>query len=120
MSDIRRNEGIVVTGGSFQATSVAVGQNAQSIVNSATDALTSRGADDLAAKLDELLRAVQEHEGELPDPAQAYQLTSRAAEELGRDSPDVPTALGFLDRLAELAKPAATVAAAVASVVALL
>ena len=120
MSDSEHNEGIIVTGGSFQATSVAVGRNAQSIVGSAADTLTARGEGDLAAKLEELLRAVQEHAGELDDPDEAVKLTGRVAEELGRKSPDVPTVRGFLDRLAGLAGPAATIATAVAGVVALL
>jgi len=120
MSDTGHNEGIIVTGGSFQATSVAVGRNAQSIVGSAADTLTARGEDELAAMLQALLRAVQEHAGELGDPEQAVALTGRVAEELGRESPDVPTVRGFLDRLAGLAGPATTIATAVAAIVALL
>jgi hypothetical protein len=120
MSDTERNEGIVVTGGSFQATSVAVGRNAQSIVGSATATLTARGDADLAAKLDALLSAVQDNARELGDPDQALALTGRVAEELGRDSPDVPTVRGFLDRLAGLAGPVTTIATAAAAVAALL
>ena len=94
MSDMQRNEGVIVTGGSFSAGVVAVGQHASVVVSGTVDALKARGQPDIAAKLEELLDAVRAKGSELPDQAEALRMTERVAEELGRDEPDGVTVQG--------------------------
>ena len=113
MSDMQRNEGVIVTGGSLSAGVMAVGQHAQVVVNGTVEALKARDQPDVAAKLEELLDTVRANGAELPDQAEALKMTERVAEELGRDEPDGITVQSFLTRLTSMVGSAGQVAAAV-------
>jgi hypothetical protein len=115
MTENRPNQGIIITGGKVDVGAMAAGPNARAInnVHSATAALAERGQTDLAAKIEELLQVLREHEAELTDRDAAFTLTARVAEELEREQPDKPTVQSFLARLAASTTSATTVANAV-------
>jgi hypothetical protein len=78
-----RNEGIQIYGGTFKAENLAVGRGATVVAE-----LRDRGQDEVARRLDELLRQVERHGDEVPDVDRVRADTRTVTEELAKERPD--------------------------------
>lgn len=109
-----RNEGIYITGGSFQADQVTVGRNAQAtkILNTANEQLEQKGLTEVRDRLDELLKAVTANAGSLNNPDEVLDSTEVVAKELAKDEPNKLTIVGVLNGIADSVRSVASVATA--------
>jgi hypothetical protein len=94
-----QNEGIYVTGGSFTADTVAVGRGAHAY--SVASGLRTRGQDDVAQRLEELLRQLEEHADEVADIEDVRGATKTVTDELAKDRPNRTTVTAVLSGIAE-------------------
>ncbi len=119
MSNDKANEGIIITGGSVSSGSIAAGRKAQAVgitLQSPSETLARRGQEDLAAKIETLLAALQEYEGELEDRDAAFESAKNVVKELEQERP----ANSFLRKcLAQLSSAAGSVTAVAKAVAAL-
>lgn len=117
MSGDQANEGIVITGGTVHAGSIAAGRKAQAIeitLQSANEN-PAQGRQDLDVMIETLHAALREHEGELADRSAAFESLQRVVEELGQEHPAKPTVQQLLSRLSGSAGAVTPVADAVAA-----
>ncbi|SCL36385.1 hypothetical protein GA0070616_5473 [Micromonospora nigra] len=112
MSDNSTNYGIHQSGGVSQVGNQAVGPGAHAVGGSLA-ATTPTGVD-VPALLAQLLKLVEQHRAQLPQPAHAVAAELRA--QLGRPDVEPARVTVLLHRLAALASPVAPVAAAVTEV----
>lgn len=109
------NEGIQVTGGTFQAGAVAAGRNAQAIQNitSAADSLDAAGQDEVALRLRELGEAIAAQSDRLGEVEELLHATQSLAEEVAKPEPNRLTVRSMLNGIGEAAGSVSGVAAAV-------
>jgi translation initiation factor 2B subunit (eIF-2B alpha/beta/delta family) len=97
------NEGIVVTGGTFNADQVAVGRGAQAIqttYNMASE-LQTEGKADLAEAITDLLKALEAHKSEISDYDEVTQAVQKVVEETKKEQPSKLTLKGLLGAVKE-------------------
>jgi hypothetical protein len=78
-----RNEGIQISGGTINAGNLAVGRGATVVAE-----LRERGQEDVARRLEELVRQLEEHRDEVPHLALVRAATESVTEELAKERPD--------------------------------
>jgi hypothetical protein len=112
---MERNEGIQVTGGTFQAGAVAAGRNAQAIQNvaAAAEAVEDAGRDEIAQRLRELADAIAAHSERLDGIEELLQATETLAQEAAKPEPNRLTVRAVLNGLTEAAGSVSGVATAV-------
>lgn len=100
---MEKNEGIVVSGGSFQAEQVAVGRNAQTIqyTHDLADQLSKDGEEKIATAIHELLQAIETYQCETVTKKEAVQTVQKIAEEVQKEEPNKFTLKGMLASLKE-------------------
>jgi hypothetical protein len=99
----RTNEGIIVSGhGQLTGGAVAVGRQASAFNNApAADArLQERGLEEVRARLDELLRAIETHATLVNEPGVVRSAAENIASELAKEQPDKSLVTVLLDGLA--------------------
>jgi hypothetical protein len=112
---VERNEGIQVTGGTFEAGAVAAGRNAQAIQNisSAADALDGAGKDEIALRLRELGEAIAAQSERIDEAEELLHATESLAEEVSKPEPNRLTVRAMLNGITDAAGSVSGVAAAV-------
>lgn len=100
---MEKNEGIVVSGGSFQAEQVAVGRNAQAIQHTynLTKQLTDVGKDEIAEAIHQLLEAIEAQNCETSLEKESVQTVQKITEEVQKEEPNKFTLKGMLSSLQE-------------------
>jgi hypothetical protein len=116
-----RNEGVVVSGGNFTATSVATGRNAQINQSQASD---SGAAQEAQKQLALVIDALQKHGNQIPNIGEVSEATQSVKEELTKEKPNRLTLHSLLAGIIDSVKSVSGVALAVeglkAAVIALL
>ncbi|UBF24398.1 DUF5955 family protein [Kovacikia minuta CCNUW1] len=99
----QHNEGIQVTGGSFNAGQVGVGRGARVIQNTYNIAsqLQADGKEEVAQAITELLKALEAHGNQIADKEEVTQTVEKIAAEAQKEKPDKLTLKGFLTLLKE-------------------
>lgn len=118
MEDTPANYGIHQTGGTMTIGTAAVGSGARATVNNAAPALAAAGHDDLTARLNALLDAIEAHGALLPDKPTAEELVRRIATEAASKTPDKLTLKSFLATLADQVKSVSLIAGSVTALAA--
>jgi hypothetical protein len=103
-----RNEGVVVTGGSFNATNAAVGRGAQVHQTVGTDPQ----ARDVQLKLDALLELLSQHRDQVPNSDEVTEATKSVKEELAKDKPNRLTLKSLLSGITDSVKSVGALAMA--------
>jgi hypothetical protein len=93
------NQGIQISGGSFTADAVAVGTGARAY--SVAAGLRDRGQDDVAQRLEELVRQLESHADQVPDIDDVRGATQVVADELAKERPNRVTVTAVLSGIAE-------------------
>lgn len=93
------NQGIIVSGGSFNAGQIAIGDHAQAIQNTynLANAFQDEGKDELASSLKDLLAAIEAHRDILNDYDEISNAIHQIAEETKKDKPSKISLKGLLD-----------------------
>ena len=101
--DQRRNEGISMSGGRIDAGALAVGRHARAtnVVEAAGQTLTERGQAEVAGRLADLVRQLEEHASRLDNADELRETTEAVATELAKDRPNRITVTSLLDGLAK-------------------
>jgi len=112
MGEGSRNEGIYQSGGSIQGDQIAVGKNARAtkISNVANEVLEQKGLQEIKDKLDELLKALNDHATSLAATPEILDSTEIVVKELAKDKPNKLTVIGVLSGIADGAKSVASIA----------
>jgi hypothetical protein len=112
---VKKNEGVIVTGGSITAGNLAVGRRATVVAaaREASAALESRGQDELAEKLSAMIEALSQHSSALENATSMLSSGLQVAEELKKNKPDKPSLLAMLGTLADGARSLTGLAVAV-------
>lgn len=125
---VEHNEGIIVTGGSFNAGQVSVGRNSQAvqITYAIADELKQAGKDEMAAALTGFMQALEQHAAKIREIEEIAGAVKQIAEESKKEKPSKLTIKGLLEGLkgvvtpvAELAKPFLTLYGAAATMLGL-
>lgn len=97
------NEGIQITGGSFNANQVAVGRGAKAIQNTynLANQLEESGKGEVAQAITELLKALEAHSDQVADKEEVTQAVEQVAEEVQKEKPNKFTLKGLLSSLKE-------------------
>jgi uncharacterized radical SAM superfamily protein len=97
------NEGIVISGGSFNAGQVAVGRNSQAIQHTydLTNRLVEAGKGEVAQAIHELLEAIETRSCQVLVADEAVQTVQQIAEEVQKEKPNKFTIKGMLTSLKE-------------------
>jgi hypothetical protein len=108
----RRNEGIVVSGGTLNADVLAVGRGARAIknVSASADALAAAGNDDIARCLRAFVEAITAHADDLEAPDELAESAELVANELTSAQPNKLTLRAMLDGLVRAAGSVTAVA----------
>jgi hypothetical protein len=93
------NEGIQQSGGSITAQNMAVGRGAQ--INIAANELRGRGQDEVAQRLEELVRQLEAHADQVPDIEDLRGATATLADELAKEKPNKTTVRAVLSGIAD-------------------
>jgi translation initiation factor 2B subunit (eIF-2B alpha/beta/delta family) len=104
------NEGIQQSGGSITAQNMAVGRGAA--VNVAANELRGRGQDEVARRLEELVRQLEAHADQVPDIEDLRGATTTVAEELAKAKPNKTTVRAVLSGIADSVRSATGLATA--------
>jgi hypothetical protein len=105
-----RNEGIAVSGGTFNATNVAAGRNAQ--VNQ-MGAVQSDALNQAQNQITLLLQALEKHANQIPNHEEVTQAAQSMKEELNRQKPNGLTLKSLMNGIADSVKSVSGVAIAV-------
>jgi hypothetical protein len=107
----QNNEGIIVSGGSFNANQVSVGHNSQAIQATYTiaDDLKRSGKDEVAAALRALLKALGDHGSKVTSLDEVVQAVQQIAEETKKEKPNKITLKSLLDGIRDVVKPVAEI-----------
>jgi hypothetical protein len=95
--DEGRNEGVNMTGGTINAGNIAVGRG-----STAKSESPQLGREDVAERLEELLRQLEAHRDAVPDDVHTD--TGVVQEELAKEQPDKKKVLRFLKGISESVK----------------
>jgi hypothetical protein len=111
----RDNEGIIIFGGEIRAKNVVVGQKALLIdaSNEAATELEARGQGDVAARLTELVAALEKHSDSLENAQATFASAMEMAVQLRAEKPSKPDIIATLQRIAGGVRSVAGVAVAV-------
>ena len=93
------NEGIQQSGGSITAQNMAVGRGAQ--INIAANELRGRGQDEVARRLEELVRRLEAHTDHVPDIEELRGATATVTDELAKEKPNKTTVRAVLSGIAD-------------------
>jgi uncharacterized protein YqeY len=99
----QNNEGIIVSGGNFNAGQVTVGKGAQAIqttYNLASE-FQAEGKEELAKAITELLTALETHRPQVADYDEVSQAVQQIAEEVKKEQPSKLTLKGLLNAVKE-------------------
>ena len=105
----QHNEGVVVTGGAFNATNAAVGRGAKIIQ---TASAGSQAAQDVQLKLDALLQLLNQHRDQVSNADEVSEATKSVKEELTKDKPNRLTLKSLLGGITESVKSVGALAVA--------
>jgi hypothetical protein len=105
---VRNNQGVIVSGGSFTATNVATGTGA----SIHTSAAASPELDAVREQLAALMKALDEHAQALHNPDEVKQSAQVIAEELKKPKPNRITLTGVLSGIADSVKSVSVLATA--------
>jgi uncharacterized protein YqeY len=108
----RRNEGIIVTGGTVSADQIAVGRNARAVKKS-IGAVQDKGRDEVAEALEALVAVLQEHAAQLDDVEELLDATRTVADELAKEKPNKRTVGAVLASIGDAARNLVSVVSAV-------
>jgi uncharacterized protein YqeY len=99
----QNNEGVIVSGGNFNAGQVAVGKGAQAIQTtySLANEFQSEGKEDLAKAITELLTSLESHRPQIADYDEVSQAVQQVAEEVKKEQPSKLTLKGLLNAVKE-------------------
>lgn len=113
--DVKKNEGIIVTGGSISAGNLAVGRQATIIAaaQEASATLESRGQSELAEKLSAMIDALGQHASALDNASTMLNSALQVADELKKEKPNKLGVLSILSKLADGARSATGLALAI-------
>lgn len=97
------NEGIIVSGGAFNAGQVSVGKGAQAVQNTykLASELDLDGESDIAQTITELIKVVETYRSELNNYDELAQNIQQVAEEIKKEQPNKFTLKGLLDSIKE-------------------
>ena len=109
------NKGIQVSGGTFNADNVAVGDSAKAykIVYAADQMSEEEKWQEIHEKLDELEEALNAHAASLNNPDEVRGSAAVVAEELSKDKPNKLTITSVLNGIADSVKSVTVIAVAV-------
>lgn len=109
------NKGIQVSGGTFNADNVAVGDSAKAYktVYAADKMSEQEKWQEIHEKLDELEKALNAHAASLNNPDEVRGSTAVVAEELSKDKPNKLTITSVLNGIADSVKSVTVIAVAV-------
>jgi hypothetical protein len=93
------NQGIQQTGGSITAGALAVGPGARAY--NAVSELRGRGQDEVAQRLEELVRQLEAHADQVPDIDDLREATGNVADELAKEKPNKMTVRAVLSGIAD-------------------
>jgi hypothetical protein len=93
------NQGIQQSGGSITAGAMAVGPGARAY-NAASE-LRGRGQEEVAQRLEELVRQLEAHADQVPDIEDLRGATGTVADELAKEKPNKTTVRGVLSGIAD-------------------
>ena len=105
-----RNEGIVVSGGTFNATNAVAGRNAQ--INQ-MGAAQSDALKEAQNQITLLLQSLEKHGDQIPNHEEVTQAAQSMKEELNREKPNRLTLKSLLNGIADSVKSASGVAIAI-------
>jgi translation initiation factor 2B subunit (eIF-2B alpha/beta/delta family) len=99
----QKNQGIIISGGTFNAEQVAIGKGAQAIqhIQTLTDAMKTDGKVDLAQTITDFLEVIENHKEELSDYDELLQAIQQIIEEVKKDKPNKLTLKGLLAAIKE-------------------
>lgn len=99
----QNNEGVIVSGGAFNAGQVAVGKGAQAIQTTynLANEFQSEGKEDLAKAITELLTSLEAHRPQIADYDEVSQAVQQVAEEVKKEQPSKLTLKGLLNAVKE-------------------
>ncbi|MBD3885614.1 GatB/YqeY domain-containing protein [Phormidium tenue FACHB-886] len=99
----QNNEGVVVSGGTFNAGQVTVGKGAQAIQTTynLANEFQSEGKEDLAKAITELLTSLESHRPQIADYDEVSQAVQQIAEEVKKEQPSKLTLKGLLNAVKE-------------------
>lgn len=97
------NDGIIISGGSFNAEQVAVGQGAQAIKTTYNLAreLENDSQQELAQAIKELLQALEAHQPDIDDYDEVSQAVQQITEEVQKEQPSKLTLKALLNGVKE-------------------
>jgi translation initiation factor 2B subunit (eIF-2B alpha/beta/delta family) len=93
------NQGIQINGGSFTSGATAVGPGARAY--NVAGELRDRGQDDVARRLEELVRQLDAHADQVPDVEELRGATATVADELAKEKPNKTTVRAVLSGIAD-------------------
>jgi translation initiation factor 2B subunit (eIF-2B alpha/beta/delta family) len=93
------NQGMQVSGGSVTAGAIAVGTGAWA--HNVANQLRERGQDDVAQRLEELVRQLEAHADQVSDIEDLRGATRTVADELAKEQPNKTTVTAVLSTIAE-------------------
>lgn len=105
-----RNEGVIVTGGTFTATNTAIGRKAQ--VNGA-QAHSTEAMKEAQKQMDLILGLLQEHAAQIPNHADVTDAAQAVKNEITKDKPNRLTLRSLVEGIASSVKSVSTMAVAV-------
>jgi hypothetical protein len=107
---LTRNEGVIVNGGSFNATNAAIGRNSQ------VNQIQLGGADAMnqaQKQMDLVLRLLQEHAALVPNHEEVTEAAQSVKNEITKEKPNRLTLKSLLEGIASSVKSVSTLAVAV-------
>lgn len=104
-----RNEGIVVSGGTFNATNAAVGTGAQIHQTIGTD---SQATVEVQKQLAQFVELLKQHQAQVPNSGEVQEATQSVQEELAKEKPNRLTLKSLLSGITESVKSVGTLAVA--------
>lgn len=105
------NKSTNIKGSTFNAKNAAFGDN--NIVGDTTSAAKSRDMQEIQARLNELMQALNKHESTLENPEEIRESTSIVAKELSKEKPNKITLTGVLTGIASSVQSVTAIAVAV-------
>ena len=105
------NEGIININGKITAKQIAVGPNARAIQNT-NKASAQDPMQEIRARLDELMQALDDHANALENPEEVRDSTEAVAEELSKDKPNKLTITSVLNGIASSVQSVTAIAVA--------
>ncbi|MEV7629080.1 hypothetical protein [Actinoplanes sp. NPDC089786] len=109
------NNGLIMSGGSFTAEAVAIGNRARAVKKTTYRELGENNGDDVARLLAEVVEELRQHATELPNSVELLDATDTVVREMTKRDPNALTVNAILGRIAAGVQSVGSTAAAVAA-----